>query len=120
MADGAGVLAASVFGCCAEIVAVLQYNICNNRAYGSDASCCDNCCRCTCCWPQGALPVEDYPIANSTDNPDKAAEDQQRQQTVDGDGETAPPVYSATPQMTASPPAADSTAPAQNSSNPAS
>ncbi|CBQ68810.1 conserved hypothetical protein [Sporisorium reilianum SRZ2] len=52
-------------GCCAAIAAQLQYAFCNTRQYGTDATCCDNCCRFNCCWKQGALPVEDYPVANS-------------------------------------------------------
>lgn len=70
--------------------------------YGTDSSCADNCCRFNCCWKNGALPVEDYPIANSS------ADD--GTQTVDGgvdgtkeDTEAGSlPAYTATPQMSAS------------------
>ncbi|CDU24898.1 uncharacterized protein SPSC_04731 [Sporisorium scitamineum] len=89
-------------GCCAAIFAQLQYAFCNTRQYGTDATCCDNCCRFNCCWKQGAPPVEDYPIGNS------APED--RTQSVDPPAEAGKaadgqlPAYEATPQMSAAPP----------------
>nr|CDI54895.1 putative protein [Melanopsichium pennsylvanicum 4] len=66
--------------------------------YGTDATCCDNCCRFNCCWKSGALPVEDYPIANSAPA--------NRTHTVDGAANTNQegeqlPAYNAMPQMSA-------------------
>ncbi|GAK67966.1 uncharacterized protein PAN0_029c6196 [Moesziomyces antarcticus] len=115
MADGLGVLSESIGGCLAAVAASVQYNICNTRAYGTDATCADNCCRFNCGWKQGPLPVEDYPIANS-----EAQQGDAKKEESEGG---ALPAYTATPQMSASPPADVAPAPeaskAAEISNPA-
>jgi hypothetical protein len=84
-------------------------------AYGTDATCADNCCRFNCGWKQGPLPVEDYPIANS-----EAQQGDAKKEESEGG---ALPAYTATPQMSASPPADVAPAPeaskAAEISNPA-
>ena len=80
-------------------------------SYGTDTTCADNCCRFNCGWKHGQFPVEDYPIANSQPEDGTAAA------TNGGakEGEdTSLPAYTATPQMSTSPP----TAAAANGSQP--
>lgn len=69
--------------------------------YGNSA-CADNCCRFNCCWKQGALPVEDYPIANSTAADQTQKMDGEPKKDTEGEGL---PKYEATPQMSAAAPA---------------
>ncbi|SOV05688.1 uncharacterized protein UDID_06316 [Ustilago sp. UG-2017a] len=100
MADGLGLLLFGLGNCCAQIATQLSYTICNNRTYGADSTCADNCCRFNCCWKQGALPVEDYPIANS----DAEHRTQKMDEGKKGVNEAERlPKYEATPQMSAAP-----------------
>ncbi|SPO27910.1 uncharacterized protein UTRI_05053 [Ustilago trichophora] len=90
-------------GCCGSILTQIQYSICNTRQYGTDANCCDNCCRFNCCWKQGALPVEDYPIANSAPE-DRTQHVDSPPSAVKKEGDEATlPAYAATAQMSTTP-----------------
>ncbi|EPQ25710.1 uncharacterized protein PFL1_06704 [Pseudozyma flocculosa PF-1] len=65
---GGGIVGGLCGALCAAVAQSLQWTFCATSHIGSDFSCCDKCCRCRCCYTEGALPVEDYPNPNSLEH----------------------------------------------------
>ncbi|KAN0061925.1 hypothetical protein ACQY0O_005920 [Thecaphora frezii] len=101
---GGGILGGICGAFCGAICEAIQWTFCSTSQLGSNWACCDSCCRCRCCWKEGALPVEDYPNGNSPEDPNGQAKQLAEQpQPFKANNEASddvpPPEYRPTEQM---------------------
>ncbi|CAO1638653.1 unnamed protein product [Sympodiomycopsis kandeliae] len=71
-------------------LSIVMFSWFYNSRIGTDWTCCDTCCRCTCCDDKGALPEEEQQGANKATAQGNTAQE---------DAAAAPPKYEETPAM---------------------